>query len=208
MLSPIHHHPAVSRKIMSEVQPAINVLSREQIDSLHHYSLEILSRVGIRVDSKRARHLFANAVNVPENDKVVHIPAEMIDWALAAAPSAIDIHDRLGNFSFQLGNTESPQTRFGIGATNLYYQDPKTDAVAPFARKHMELATRLGSALSNFDVISTIGIIQDISPQVADLYGTLEMTANATKPLVLLISEKQCFDAALDLLEHLHGDLI
>ncbi len=28
-----------------------------------------------------------------------------------------------------------------------------------------------------------------------------------TKPLVLLISEKQCFDAALDLLEHLHGDL-
>lgn len=192
---------------MSEVQPAINVLSREQIDSIHHYSLEILSRVGIRVDSKRARNLFAHAVNVPENDKVVHIPAEMIDWALAAAPSAIDIHDRLGNFCFQLGNTESPQTRFGIGATNLYYQDPKIDAVAPFARKHMELATRLGSVLSNFDVISTVGIIQDISPQVADLYGTLEMTANTTKPLVLLISEKQCFDAALDLLEHLHGDL-
>lgn len=192
---------------MSEVQPAINVLSKAQLNSIHRYSQEILSRVGIRVDSKRARKLFAHAVNVPENDKVVHIPAEMIDWALAAAPSAIDIHDRLGNFSFQLGNTESPQTRFGIGATNLYYQDPKTDAVAPFARKHMELATRLGSALPNFDVISTVGIIQDISPQVADLYGTLEMTANTTKPLVLLISEKQCFNAALDLLEHLHGDL-
>ena len=192
---------------MSAVQPTINVLSKAQLDSIHHYSLEILSRVGIRVDSVRARKLFAHAVNAPENDKIVRIPAEMVNRALATAPSAIDIYDRLGNFSFQLGNTESPQTRFGIGATNLYYQDPKTDAVAPFARKHMELATRLGSVLSNFDVISTVGIIQDISPQVADLYGTLEMTANTTKPLVLLISEKQCFDASLDLLEHLHGDL-
>ena len=192
---------------MSEVQPTINVLNKAQIDSIHHYSLEILSRVGIRVDSVRARKLFSGTIGVSENDQTVRIPAELVGRALETAPSVIDIYDRLGNFSFQLGNTESPQTRFGIGATNLYYQDPKTDAVAPFARQHMELATRLGSVLSNFDVISTVGIIQDIAPQVADLYGTLEMAANTTKPLVLLISEKQCFDAALELLEHLHGDL-
>lgn len=193
--------------IMSEVQPTINVLSKAQLDSIHHYSLEILSRVGIRVDSARARKLFAHALNAPENDKIVRIPAEMINRALATAPSAIDIYDRLGNFKFQLGAAAGPHTRFGIGVTNLHYQDPHTDVVTPFARRHMELATRLGDALSNFDVISTVGIIQDISPQVADLYGTLEMTANTTKPLVLLISEKQCFDGSLDLLEQLHGDL-
>jgi len=192
---------------MSEVQPAINVLSKAQLDSIHNYSLEILSRVGIRVDSARARKLFARAMNVAEKDKVVRIPAERVDRALATAPSVLDIYDRLGNFRFQLGISDSPQTRFGIGVTNLYYQDPKTDAVTPFARRHMELATRLGSVLSNFDLISTVGIIQDISPQVADLYATLEMTANTTKPLVLLISEKQCFETSLNLLEHLHGDL-
>ena len=108
---------------------------------------------------------------------------------------------------FQLGNTQRAQTRFGIGVTNLYYQDPLTDALTAFTRKHMELATRLGSVLSGYDVISTIGIIQDIAPELADLYGTLEMIANTTKPLVILISEKQCFDTSLDLLEHLHGDL-
>jgi trimethylamine--corrinoid protein Co-methyltransferase len=192
---------------MSEVQPAINVLSKAQLDSIHNYSLEILSRVGIRVDSARARKLFARAMNVAEKDKVVRIPAERVDRALATAPSVLDIYDRLGNFRFQLGISDSPQTRFGIGVTNLYYQDPKTDAVTPFARRHMELATRLGSVLSNFDLISTVGIIRDISPQVADLYATLEMTANTTKPLVLLISEKQCFETSLNLLEHLHGDL-
>jgi trimethylamine--corrinoid protein Co-methyltransferase len=193
--------------IMSEVQPAINVLNQAQLDSIHNYSLEILSRVGIRVDSLRARKLFARAMNVAKKDNVVRIPAEWVDRALATAPSVLDIHDRLGNFRFQLGPTDSPQTRFGIGVTNLYYQDPQTKAVTPFARRHMQVATRLGSVLSNFDLISTVGIIQDMSPQVADLFGTLEMTANTTKPLVLLISEKQCFEAALDLLEFLHGDL-
>jgi trimethylamine--corrinoid protein Co-methyltransferase len=192
---------------MSVVKPAIKVLTREQIDKIHNYSLEILSTTGIRVDSLRARKLFAKALGSSDTDRVVRIPAELVERALKAAPSTVDIYDRRGNIRFQLGNSQRAQTRFGIGVTNLYYQDPATDALTAFTRKHMELATRLGSVLSGFDVISTIGVIQNISPECADLYGTLEMIANTTKPLVILISEKQCFDTSLDLLEHLHGDL-
>ncbi len=192
---------------MSEVKPEIKVLTREQIETIHNYSLEILSTTGIRVDSLGARKLFTKALGVSDRDRIVRIPAELVDRALKTAPSTVDIYDRRGNIRFQLGNCKRSQTRFGIGVTNLYYQDPATDAVTAFTRKHMELSTRLGSALSGFDVISTVGIVQDISPGLADLYGTLEMIANTTKPLVILISEKQCFDTSLDLLEHLHGDL-
>jgi len=192
---------------MREVKPEITVLTREQIEIIHNYSLEILSTTGIRVDSLQARKLFAKALGVSDRDRIVRIPAQLVDRALKTAPSTVDIYDRRGNIRFQLGNSKRPQTRFGIGVTNLYYQDPATDAVTAFTRKHMELSTRLGSALSGFDVISTVGIVQDISPELADLYGTLEMIANTTKPLVILISEKQCFDTSLDLLEQLHGDL-
>ena len=192
---------------MSEVKPEIKVLTREQIETIHNYSLEILSTTGIRVDSLQARKLFAKAPGVSDSDRIVRIPAQLVDRALKTAPSTVDIYDRRGNIRFQLGNCKRPQTRFGIGVTNLYYQDPATDAVTAFTRKHMELSTRLGSALSGFDVISTIGVLQDISSELADLYGTLEMIANTTKPLVILISEKQCFDTSLDLLEDLHGDL-
>ena len=192
---------------MSEVKPGIKVLTREQIDTVHNYSLEILSTTGIRIDSLRARKLFAEALGVSDTDRVVRIPAELVDRAIETAPSTLDIYNRRGNIRFQLGNSRRPQTRFGIGVTNLFYQDPANDAVSAFTRKHMELSTRLGSVLSGFDVISTVGIVQDISPEFADLYGTLEMVANTTKPLVILISETQCFDSSLDLLEHLHGDL-
>ena len=192
---------------MSEVKPAIKVLTRNQIEKIHSYSLEILSKTGIRIDSLRARKLFAKTLGVSDTDRVVRIPAELVERALKTAPSTVDIYDRRGNMQFQLGDGQGAQTRFGIGVTNLYYQDPATDEVTAFTRKHMEIAARLGNVLSSFDVISTIGFIQDTVPELADFYGTLEMIANTTKPLVILIYEKQCFDTSLELLEHLHGDL-
>ena len=192
---------------MSEVQPAVSVLTPAQFDEIHHCSLKILAEIGIRVDSPRARELLVAAGCHLNDDRIVRIPAGLVARALTTAPATVDIHDRTGTLRFQLGNARSRSTRFGIGVTNLYYQDPQTDAVTAFTREHMQLATRLGSALAGFDVIATSGILQDVEPQAADLYGALEMIANTTKPLVLLISEKNSFDISLDMLEHLHGDL-
>ena len=45
----------------SVVKPTLNVLSPEQIEQTHKYTLEILSTVGVRVDSEKARHLFTKA---------------------------------------------------------------------------------------------------------------------------------------------------
>jgi trimethylamine--corrinoid protein Co-methyltransferase len=187
------------------VRPQITVLSQEQIERAHEYSLRILSATGVRVDSKRARQVFAQALGAASiSDDRVCIPRALVEWAIKAAPSTVDVYDRRGNLSFRLGND---RTRFGIGVTTLYYQDPMTDEVTPFARKHMEATVRLGDVLPNFDVVSTVGIVQDVSPEVADLYATLDMVANTTKPLVILVSDEDCFPAVLDLLEHLHGDL-
>ena len=187
------------------VQPRITVLTPEQVEQVHNYSLQILSSVGVRVDSEQAREIFARAVGPSwvEDDRV-RIPRDLVEWALKVAPSTVEIYDRQGQLAFRLGDD---RTRFGIGVTTLYYQDPETDEVVPFARRHMEAMVRLGSALPNFDVISTVGIIQDVPTQVSDLYAVLEMTANTVKPLVILVSDEDCFPPVLDLLEHLHGDL-
>ena len=192
---------------MSNVSAKVGVLSGDQIEKVHHYSLEILARVGLRVESPEARKLFDAKGLKADGDNIVRITSDIVDWAVKAAPSTIDIYDRNGNFAFQMGDTEKNKTRFGVGVTNLYYQDPQTDKITPFTRKHMEASTRLAEVLESYDIVSTIGILQDCPPEVADLYGTLEMVANTTKPLVILISKESCFEPALDLMEHLHGDL-
>ena len=86
---------------------------------------------------------------------------------------------------------------------------------------------RLPCALRHFDVISTVGgdcgatrrlrsnseiatatlVIQDAPASVSDLYESLEMVSNTTKPLVILVSDENNFPSVLDMLEGLHGDL-
>jgi trimethylamine--corrinoid protein Co-methyltransferase len=203
--------------LTSVVRPSLTVLNEEQIAQVHDGSLRILETVGIRVDSGPARQLFAQAIgptmaaigstrsatHIAPDDRQIRIPRDLVEWAVQTAPPAVDVYDRLGNLAFRLPG----QARFGIGVTALYYQDPMTDAVAPFTRQHMEAMVRLGSALPSFDAISTVGIVQDVPAEVSDLYATLEMVANTVKPLVLLVSDESAFPSVLDLLEHLHGDL-
>jgi len=187
--------------------PRINVLAAEQIHQIHGHSLEILSMVGVRVDSARARDIFLKAGCPSDSENIVRIPADLVTDAMQSAPPSVDIYNRLGRHAFRLGGSPMPPTRFGVGVTNLYYQDPATDLVETFTRKHMEISTRLSESLSNFDAVSTIGILQDLPPEVADLYSALEMIANTTKPLVILVSQEQSFASVLDLLEDLTGEL-
>ena len=186
------------------IRPSLTVLDPGQIERVHEYSLQILATTGVRVDSPEALQLFSQTVGpAAVADGHVRIPSDLVDWALQVAPSSVDVYDRQGAFVFSLPG----RARFGIGVTDLYFQDPETDAVIPFNRQHMVTSVRLGHVLSSFDAISTIGIIQDVPPEASDLLATLEMTANTTKPLIILVSDESTFPAALDLLEHLHGDL-
>jgi len=188
----------------SIVRPQLTVLDQEQIAQVHSASLEILSSVGLRVDSERARRVFAQATGGSADDDRVRIPRELVERALETAPAVVEIYNRLGNLAFCLGDDG---TRFGIGVTALYYQDPVTDEVERFARKHMAATVRLGGALPGFDAVSTVGIVQDVAPEVSDLYATLEMVANTVKALVILVSDEDRFPDVLDLLERLHGGL-
>ncbi|MFC2064698.1 trimethylamine methyltransferase family protein [Chloroflexota bacterium] len=189
----------------SGVRPVLSVLSQEQIEQVHQYSLKILSDVGLRVDSSRALKIFETSKSVTIDGDRVLIQPELVAWALKSAPRYLDIYNRTGQESFRLGRDS---TRFGIGTTNLFYQEPGTNEVTPFSRQSMKIGTRLGDSLDNYDLISTIGIVKDVHPELQDLVGALEMAANTTKPLVILISDPSQFNPCMDLLETLFGDLV
>lgn len=187
------------------VVPRLQLLTEDQIDYIHQRSLEILSRTGVRVDSPRARRVFAAAEGAHWlSQERVSLSAELVSWAIEIAPSTVEIYDRNGALAFRLGEGRA---RFGLGVTNLYYQDPLSDAVFPFNRQHMALCTRLAQRLPLYELVSTPGVLQDYPPESADLYATLEMLANTTRPLVLLISNEALFTPALRLVRHLHGAL-
>ena len=192
---------------MTQAKPRLTLLSAEQINQIQEYSLDVLATTGVRVDSPRARAVFERVIGSTVDGERVRIPREIVDWALSVAPSSVTIYDRCGAPAFALDAAGQEGARFGIGVTNLYFQEPEIDAVTPFTRGHMASCTRLGDALSGFDVISTLGVLHDVPPERSDLVAALEMIANTTKPLVVLVSREEAFEPVLDLLEALGGDL-
>jgi trimethylamine--corrinoid protein Co-methyltransferase len=188
----------------SIIQPKIKVLSQENIRQIHEDALVVLSRTGVQIESERALKLLAKRGGVNVAGECVTFERETVEWAIQSAPSHFAVFNRRGEPAFEFGGD---RTLFGIGCTTLHYQDPMSGKTVTFARKHMAEMTRLGHALPNYDTVATIGIIQDIHPDIADLYATLEMVANTTKPLVILVSDDDLFLPTLQMLEHLIGDL-
>ena len=149
--------------------------------------------------------MFKNAPGVTVTDEGhIRFHPEIVDWAIQAAPSTVDIYNRKGETVIHLGNDS---TRFGIGVTNLFYQDPENNQILPFWRKHMRQSVGLGDRLGAYDIISTIGILRDVDPDKADLVGMLEMLVGSIKPIIVLVSDPKQFLPGLVLLEQLVGDL-
>ena len=194
----INHH---------QITPKFQVLNLEQINDIHSYSLHLLENTGIKVESKEALEIFRNSGEVIIKDDVVFLGEELINQAIKTAPSDIEIHGKEGDLAFHLGEMQGDETYFGIGVTNTWFQNIEGNEVEPFARKHMQHSVRLGDMLPHFDMVSTLGIPSDVSPLSADLYATLDMYTNTSKPLVLLIQGEDNINPNLELLSHLHGDI-
>ena len=73
-----------------KVCPKLTVLNRQQIDRLHELSLHVLSSVGMRVDSEQAVNAFVEAAAQAADGRVL-LPPDLVQWALDAAPSSIEI---------------------------------------------------------------------------------------------------------------------
>lgn len=190
---------------MNNVRPHLRMLTEEQIRDIHQYTLKILATTGVRVDSPSALEMLKKRLgDSMVQDRTVRIPAELVEWAIQVAPRQIQLYDRRGNPQFTIGGEED-RTRFGIGVTALYYQEPDTDTPVLFQRKHMQDMVRVGNQLPHYDMVSTVGIVRDVPEHLTDLYGSLEHFANGTKPMVLLCSDEHEFEDVMQLFEYLHG---
>lgn len=189
------------------VRPKLQLLNREQMNEVHQYSIQILEKTGIKVESKTARKIFEKSNAVRLDDEVVYIQAELLDQAIKTSPSSIEVFNKKGNTAFHLGKNQGDETYFGTGVTNTYFQDILSGDVETFTRKHMQYSTKLSDLLGQYDMISTLGIPSDVTANKSDLYSALDMYANTDKPLVLLISEGKNINDVFELLSFLHGDI-
>jgi trimethylamine--corrinoid protein Co-methyltransferase len=85
----------------------LELLSKDEIELIHSASLELLSSVGIKIDSKETRDLLEkNGAETNSDSKFIKFPEEIVKERLKKVPDSFSLYGPDGSFSFGI-NMES-----------------------------------------------------------------------------------------------------
>ena len=97
-------------QIVKNRLPPIKILSDDQIEYIHHKSLDILKQIGIRVESEKALSVLHKAgAEVDFKTKIVKFEAELVTSILPLCPEQFTVHAR------------DPKKTLTIGGDNIVF---------------------------------------------------------------------------------------
>ncbi|HEX6132041.1 MAG TPA: trimethylamine methyltransferase family protein [Actinomycetota bacterium] len=163
------------------------VLTDADVARLHDAALRVLAEVGVRVTTSEARALLSG-VGAAVDGETVRVPPDVVERALASAPSRFEVFDRGGAPALRLGEGE---VYAGAGVTNLNYLDPRSGEIGDFTLAATGETARLVDALPHVDFLATPGVTRaapDLPQHVVNQCEFVEMVSNTTKPLMVLVA--------------------
>ena len=161
---------------------ALQLLSREDVESIHLASMKILEQVGVMVHNDRALKLLAEAgVEVDFNKKLACIPQDLVKESLVKAPSTIKLYSRDGKNDRVL---EGNKVTYNPGSAALFILDSKTGEVRrPLSGDLVDLV-KLTDALEYIQAQSTALVVSDAPEAIVDRYRLYIVLKNSPKTII------------------------
>jgi trimethylamine--corrinoid protein Co-methyltransferase len=157
------------------------MFSDSELIEIHHASLEILRRTGVRVHHDEALELLRAAGCEIGDRHLVKFPAAVVEEALGYAPSRIVLCGRDGNPRVQL---EGGRTFFGTGSDLPNIFDLETGERRLSRLSDVADTARLADSLANIDFVMSMALPSDLAAATSDRHSFLTMIENTTKPVV------------------------
>ncbi|UCC64382.1 MAG: trimethylamine methyltransferase family protein, partial [Anaerolineae bacterium] len=142
---------------IATLHPTVRMLSDEQIQTIHHTSLDILSRTGIVMKNEAGRQLLLDA-GAWESNRRIKIPEHLVMEAIASAPSRIPMHNRLGELTMPL---EAGKVFFGSGSDCPFTIDLETGERRKATAEDVRRIARLCDGLDQMAFIMSMGTPSD-----------------------------------------------
>jgi trimethylamine--corrinoid protein Co-methyltransferase len=182
--------------------PRFRKLSDDQVERLHHASLEILDRTGVCLYEPEALDLLEKAGLQVDEENRVRIPPGLVEWALSVAPKRVVLCDRNGRRVMPL---ERNNVFFGPGSDCPNVLDHRTGARRPGTLQDIVDGIRVCDALPNIDFLMSICIASDVEQEVADRYQMRAMLANSVKPILFVTTEFAGCEDVIEMAEIVAG---
>jgi len=168
--------------------PSLSLLDENQCQMIHQGALQILDKTGVRVFHDKARALLASGGARISDDTLVHIPGELVEWALESAPEQIQLYRRgTGEACVDLSGRK---VSFGTGSDCLNYLDPKTGKRRPFTSEDVIDAIHLVDGLPELDFCMSMGIPADLGEDNAYQQQYAMLLEHTSKPIVFVCDDE------------------
>jgi trimethylamine--corrinoid protein Co-methyltransferase len=168
--------------------PQLSMLSKQQCDTIHRASLEILRRTGVRVYHEGALDLLRQTDAVVTDDNLVRLPPGLVEWALRQAPSRVSLCRRGGNEL--AAPLESGRVNFGPGSDCPNYLDPHTGERRPFTTADVTACVHVVDALPELSFCMSMGIPSDLGTANAYRQQFALLLEHTTKPIVFVCNDR------------------
>ena len=175
--------------------PHFRKLSDDQLERLHHASLEILDRTGVRLFEPEALELLKKKGIQVEDGNRVRIPPALVEWALTVAPKRAVLCNRNGQRVMPL---ERNNVFYGPGSDCPNVIDLHSGERRAGILQDIIDAIRVCDALPNIDFLMSFCIASDLPQATADRHQMRAMLMNSTKPILFVTTE---FEGCVDVIK-------
>jgi trimethylamine--corrinoid protein Co-methyltransferase len=157
------------------------VLSDEQCEEIRLAALEVLEGVGVRFYEPEAVDILKKAGCTVSEGLLVRFPCGLVEEALNTVPSRFTLYRRTGEPAMKI---EPNRVYFGPGPTCPNFIDPSSGKRRPFVKRDAALTARICETLPNIDYVMSLGSINDVPPDKADVHEFAAMVGETTKPIM------------------------
>jgi len=172
---------------IATLHPKIQMLSDEQIQAIHHTSLDILSRTGIVMKNETARQLLLDA-GAWESGGRIKIPPHVVMDAIAAAPSRIPMYNRQGELTMPL---EAGKVFFGPGSDCIFTIDMGTGERRRATAEDIQRIAHLCDGLDQMDFTMSMGNPSDVPTMDIYIHEFINMIRGSVKPTVYTANNRE-----------------
>lgn len=161
----------------------LQILTKEQLDTIHISALKILENVGVKVVTERALKVFSNAgAYVEEKSKTVKIPPHIVEDALKKAPENFVLVGRDEKVEVPLKRGRV-YARPSTGFVNIIDFNSKEWRKANC--RDVTIVARIVDYLENISINATHLFPADVIPEINDVYSFKIVLENSRKHIVV-----------------------
>lgn len=164
------------------MQPNIEFLTPDIINQILDEAFLLLMKPGIKVQSKPARRLLAEAgAQVDESNEIAHISEKLARQALSSGPHEFSLYNLKGEKAVSYGGEA---VHFDPGSSGVHILDADTLEHRPSYTPDLVRLIKVTEMLPQYAAQSTAVVCNEVPKAMGDLYRLFLVLIHSIKPVI------------------------